>query len=176
MLTATTTCIAVAVVANVATPSPLTIISSMDPAFANETVLSSIPGMDSAGWDPSTVHVRLCAPGAGAGAGAGAAGCRADIDPLRALNGSVHWVVPAGAPDAEYEYAVCGAERGANGASGTNDTTTCSPPAALNQAQVWWHQCAYAWDPSAPPAGGMACGARVGFAWVCQFQLISRAL
>ena len=85
---------------------------------------------------------------------------RADIVPLRAHNGSIHWVVPAGAPDAEYEYAVCGAERGANGISGTNGSTTCSPSAALNQAQVWWHQCAYAWDPDAHYPGGTSNGQR----------------
>ena len=143
-----TTGFVVVVVLNAATPSPLTIISSMDPAFANETVLSTIPGMESAGWDPSDVHVRLCAPGADA------ADCRADgVRPLRARNGSVHWVVPADTPDAEYEYTVCGGARAGNGINGTNVTngsTTCSPRAPLNRVQVWWHQCAYAWGAGAP--------------------------
>ena len=96
----------------------LAVVNSLGPVLPNETVAAFVPNFRGA----ESVTVRVVER-----AGAGASSVAAGPPVLRQAAGVVHWLNS----DAELDqrnYTLC-----VDGA--------CGPPATLNAAEIWWHQC-----------------------------------
>ena len=113
----------------------LAVVNSLGPVLPNETVAAFVPNFGGAG----AVTVRVVER-----AGAAASSAVAGPPVLRQAAGVVHWLNS----DAELDqrnYTLC-----MDGA--------CGPPATLNAAELWWHQCVGSSSVSAAqPSNGLAC-------------------
>ena len=107
----------------------LTVINSLGPVLLNETVASFVPNFAAAG---SAVSVKV-------------AGSAAPATVLRQADGIVHWLNEGPQLD-QRSYQLC-----VDGA--------CGPPATLNAAELWWHQCVGSSSSmsAAQPSNGLAC-------------------
>ena len=108
----------------------LTVINSLGPVLLNETVASVVPNFAAAG---SAVSVKV----------AGSRAAPATV--LRQADGIVHWLNEGPQLD-QRSYQLC-----VDGA--------CGPPATLNAAELWWHQCVGSSSSmsAAQPSNGLAC-------------------
>ncbi len=109
-------------------PADLTVVNSLGPVRANETVVSFAPN-----YLPTTQNgdtkVKLCTA---------SAGCH-EPQIIQVADGVVHWVLDA--PTDQYSYSLCLG-------------STCGPPAHLNHAELMWHQCVGISEAAANPAAG----------------------
>ena len=111
----------------------LTVVNSLGPVLLNETVASVVPNFAAAAG--SAVSVKV-------------AGSAAPATVLRQADGIVHWLNEAPQLD-QRSYQLCAAGQ-------------CGPPAKLNAAELWWHQCVGHHGAAAggkPDSNGLACAA-----------------